>query len=130
MSQKEIILKAQYRGGFDYSFNNLESLSSVKILYTHVTTPIFKKGRESFIGVKEFLDDRDVIEVGLYDKLYRVVKMKLRGGKGGNIYQIKREDNASITNFDIDATKVGQVVKIKNRKSYKQLFEDFDIYQK
>ena len=48
--------------------------------------------------------------------------------KGGNIYEIVRVDNASITNFDIDATKKGQKVKIKNRKSFQQMFNDFLIF--
>jgi hypothetical protein len=129
MSDEKIILKAQNRGGFDMSFNNLESFSSVKIVINEITFPIFKEKRTALVGVKEFLDDRDVIELGIYKKLYRVVRLHRRDIKKGNIYQIKRVDGASITQFDIDATAKGQKFKIKNRKSYKQLFEDFDLFK-
>jgi len=125
-----VTFKAHNRGGFDYSFNNLETLASVKMVWNVVTRPIFKERSRAFIGLKEFMDDGDVIQVGIYDKLYRIVKFEKMDPKGGNLYEIHRVDNANITDFDIDATKKGQKVKIKNRKSYEQMFNDFLIFDK
>jgi hypothetical protein len=125
-----VTFKAHSRGGFDYSFNNLEMLSSVKMVWNTITKPIFKERSRAFIGLKEFMDDGDVIQAGIYDKLYRIVKFEKMDPKGGNIYEIHRVDNASITEFDIDATKKGQKVKIKNRKSFQQMFNDFLIFDK
>ena len=128
MSEEIIKFKADSRGGFDYSFNNLETLASVKMVINKVTFPIYKVKSTSYIGLKERMDDGDIIEVGLYKKLYRIIKHKAIDAKRGNIYQIKRVDGASITSFDIDAVKIGQKVKVKNRKSFQTMFNDFLIF--
>lgn len=130
MSEEIIKFKADSRGGFDYSFNNLETLASVKMVINKVTFPIYKEKSAAYIGLKERMDDGDIIEVGLYKKLYRIIKHKAIDAKKGNIYQIKRVDGYSITNFDIDATKVGQRVRVKNRKSFQTMWNDFLIFEK
>ena len=120
--------KADSRGGFDLSFNNLETLASVKMVINIVTFPIFKVKRKSFIGLKERMDDGDIIEAGLFKKLYRIIHHAKVDPYKGNIYQIERVDGASITQFDIDQVKVKQKVKVKNRKSFETLFNDFLIF--
>ena len=115
--------------GIDYTYNNLSSLASVKVLWNKVTDGMKKEHGVTYIGVKERQDDGDILELGLYKILYRVIKHHKVTAKTGNIYIIVRVDGSNITQFDIDAVKVGQTFKIKNRKSFKQLFSDFLIFK-
>lgn len=115
--------------GIDYTYNNLSSLASVKVLWNTVTFPMYKKGGVTFIGIKEFQDEGDILELGTFTTLYRVIKHHQMTYDKGNIYIIKRVDGSNITEFDIDAIKVGQKFRIKNRKSFKQLFNDFLIFK-
>jgi len=123
----KIVFKASRRGGVDKSFNNLEALSSVKMVINKITLPIFKIRGKAFIGLKERMDDGDIIEAGLYKVLYRILHHE-KVSHEGNIYWIERVDAASITSFDITQTKKDQKVIIKNRKSFEQMFKDFEIY--
>ncbi len=123
----KIVFKASRRGGVDKSFNNLEALSSVKMVINKITLPIFKKRTKSFIGLKERMDDGDIIEAGLYKVLYRILHHE-KVSSDGNIYLIERVDCTNITSFDIDQTKKNQKVLVKNRKSFEQIFKDFEIY--
>jgi len=115
--------------GIDYTYNNLSSLASVKVLWNKVTDGMKKEHGVTYIGVKERQDDGDILELGLYKVLYRVVAHHKVTARNGNIYIIVRVDGSNITQFDIDAVKVGQTFKIKNRKSFKQLFSDFLIFK-
>lgn len=124
-----IKFKSHSRGGFDYSFNNMEMFSSVKMIWNVTTSKIFKKNGATYVGMKEFLDDNDIIELGTFRLLYRVVKRVNMHIPKGVPYQIERVDGEMVTQFDIDASKEGQRVRIKNRKSYKQMFEDFTIFE-
>ncbi len=126
----ELNFKSHSRGGFDYSFNNLEMLSSVKMIWNVTASQIFKKNKQAYVGMKEFLDDNDIIELGTFRLLYRVLRrVQWYGKEKGYIYSIERVDGELITQFDIDASKVGQRVRVKNRKSFDQLFDDFKIYE-
>lgn len=111
--------------GIDPTYNNLSSLASVKVVWNTVTYPMYKKGGVTFIGVKERQDNGDILELGLYKTLYKVVQHYKVTSDKGNLYIIKRVDKTNITEFDIDAIRVGEKFKIKNRKSFKQLFGDF-----
>ncbi len=128
MSEEKITFKAKNRGGFDYTFNNLETLASVKMIWNETTTAIFKENGIAYIGMKECLDNGDIIELGTFKVLYRVVHHKKVDVKLGNIYQIVRIDKSTITAFDIDNTFPKQRVRIKNRKSFETIFKDFEIY--
>jgi len=129
MSEETIKFKADSRGGFQLHFNNLEMLSSVKMVINVITKPIFKVKSQSFIGLKEYMDDGDVIEAGDFKKLYRILYHASQD-HNGNVYRIERIDKASITNFDIEATKKGQRVRVVNRKSFEKIFNDFLIFDK
>lgn len=119
-----IVLKTDRLDGVDMSVSDISMLSAVKVVVTNCTEPIFKIKTQSFIGTKERLDDGDVIQVGDLGIKYRVIKNLRMRGKTGNIYRIKRVDGFAITSLDINATRKGQRVKIVNRKSYKQIFEE------
>lgn len=115
--------------GIDPIYNNLSSFASVKMVWNTITGLMYKEHGQAYVGVKEFQDDGDILELGLYKTLYRVIKHHAMSPDKGNIYIIKRVDGANITQFDIDAVKVGQKFRIKNRKTYKQLFNDFLIFK-
>lgn len=125
---KKIKFKAHSRGGFDLSFNNLEMLSSVKMVINKVTAVIYKEKFISYIGLRERMDNGDVIAVGHYKVLYKIISHKAVTTKKGNIYRIKRVDGSNITQFDIDAVEVGQKVLVTNRKTFRQIFDDFLIF--
>lgn len=115
--------------GINPTYNNLSSLASVKMVWNTVTYPMYKKGGVTFIGVKEYQDVGDILELGIYKTLYKVIQHYQMAYDKGNLYIIRRVDNTNITEFDLDAVKVGQKFKIKNRKSFKQLFGDFLIFK-
>lgn len=125
--EKVVIPKAGKRGGFDMSFNNLETFTSVKIRRTKVTGPLHHVKSSYFITIKDRLQVRDVLQLGDFEVLYRVIAFPKVTPKGG-LYRILRVDGANITQHDIDAIKVGSVAIIKNRKSYEKIFEDFSIF--
>ena len=110
-------------------FNNLEMLSSVKMVINEITKPIYKERSKSFIGLKEYMDDGDVIEAGDFKKLYRILRHASQD-HNGNVYRIERVDGGNITNFDIEATRKGQKVRVVNRKSFETIFNDFLIFDK
>lgn len=122
-----ILYKSKRLGGVDKSFNNLETLSSVKMVINKITLPIYKHRSSSYIGLKERMDDGDIIQAGLYKVLYRILHHQ-KVSSDGNIYLIERVDGANITSFDIGQTKKGQNVLVKNRKSFDTIFKDFEIY--
>jgi hypothetical protein len=115
--------------GIDYTYNNLSSFASVKMLWNTVTYPMHKKHSVTFIGLKEFQDEGDILELGIHKILYRVIKHHQMTYDKGNLYIIKRVDNSSITEFDTKSVKVGQKFRVKNRKSFDQLFSDFLIFK-
>jgi hypothetical protein len=116
--QDKIILKRDRLDGVDKSVSDYSMLASVKVLWTVVTAPMFKKGALAFIGVKERLDDGDIIQVGALALKYRVVKQHKFPRIQGNVYRIKRVDGYNITSLDIEATQKGQKVKILNRRNF------------
>ena len=121
----KIIMRSNRLQGVQKSFNNLEMVSSVRVGVTKLTSKIFKEKGISYIGTRESLSVGDVIQVGNFSILYKVVKHHKKTDDKGNIYRIKRVDGFNITSLDIDGTKVGQKVIIKNRRSYQDIFNDF-----
>lgn len=121
----KIIMRSNRLQGVQKSFNNLEMVSSVRVGVTKLTSKIFKEKGISYIGTRESLSVGDVIQVGNFSILYKVVKYHKKTDDKGNIYRIKRVDGFNITSLDIDGTKVGQKVIIKNRRSYQDIFNDF-----
>jgi len=129
MSEENIKFKADSRGGFQLHFNNLEMLSSVKMVINEITKPIYKERSKSVIVLIEYMDDGDVIEAGDFKKLYRILRHTSQD-HNGNVYRIERVDGGNITNFDIEATRKGQKVRVVNRKSFETIFNDFLIFDK
>lgn len=118
----KIILKSEHLPGVDLSVLDLRLVSSVKVGITKVTKPIYKVGKLTYIGVKEKLDNGDVIQVGNRALLYKVRRHKKADDKYWNIYEIKRIDGSFTTSLDMEATKVGQKVRIVSRQSFEQIF--------
>ena len=121
----KIIMRSNRLQGVQKSFNNLEMVSSVRVTVTKLTSKIFKKKGIAYIGTREPLSVGDVIQVGNFSILYKVVKHQSKTEDKGNVYRIKRVDGFNITGLDIDGTEVGQKVIIKNRRSYQDIFNDF-----
>lgn len=126
MSDKldKIKLRRENIEGVQKSFNNLEQLSTVKLLWTKVKTSIYKKGIITFIGTKDPLDVGDVIQTGNFSIKYKVVSERGLSPKGGHLYRIKRVDGYNTTSHDIDGSKIGQKVRITSRRSFEQIFND------
>ena len=121
----KIIMRSNRLQGVQKSFNNLEMVSSVRVTVTKLTSKIFKEKGIAYIGTRESLSVGDVIQVGNFSILYKVVKHQSKTDDKGNVYRIKRVDGFNITGLDIDGTEVGQKVIIKNRRSYQDIFNDF-----
>lgn len=120
----KVKLRRENIEGVQKSFNNLEQLSTVKMLWTKVKTSIYKKKGITFIGTKDPLDVGDVIQTGNYSIKYKVVSERRLSDRGGYIYRIKRADGYNTTSQDIDGSKVGQKVRITNRRTFQQIFND------
>lgn len=122
MSNEKIIIRTEFIEGGNLAAYDYSLLSSVKVVKTKVVLPIYTKGSMGFIGVKDPLLPQEVIQVGNLGFKYKIVgPLKKILPKGGFVYRIKRIGNHNITSTDIDATFVGGEVKIKNRRSFKQL---------
>lgn len=126
MSDKldKIKLRKDVIEGVQKSFNNLEQMSTVKLLWTKVKTSIYKKSFITLIGTKDALDVGDVIQTGDYSIKYKVVSERGLSDRGGYLYRIKRVDGYNTTSQDIDGSKVGQKVRITSRRSFEQIFND------
>ncbi len=110
-------------GYVDMIVNDFSLLSSVKIAITKIVLPMYKEGKHTYIVVKDQLDVRDIIELGDYSILYRAMHLKKLNPRGGYVYRIKRVDGFNITSQDIQGTHIGGKVKIKNRRSFQQMFK-------
>ena len=126
---KVVIPKPAGRGGFDMSFNNLETFTSVKIKRTSVTGKMYNKFSSYFVTIKDRVNEGEVLQMGVFKYLYKVVKVVKITTKGP-LLKVKRLDGVNMTQHDIDSINLDSVVIIKNRKSFDKLFEDFSIFDK
>lgn len=120
----KVKLRRETIEGVQKSFNNLEQLSTVKLLWTKVKTSIYKKKGITYIGTKDALDVGDIIQTGNYSIRYKVIKEVRLEDRGGYIYRIIRVDGYNTTSQDIDGSKVGQKVRVTSRRSFDQIFND------
>lgn len=118
----KIIIRTEFIEGGNIAAYDYSLLSSVKVAWTKVVVPIYTKSHMAFIGVKDALLPQEVIQVGNLDFKYKIIGPLVQVlPTGGFIYRIKRVDGFNVTSTDITATFVGGKVKIKNRRSFKQL---------
>ena len=118
--KKKIILKRDSLPGVDMSISDFTQVHTVTVAWTSVTKKMYKKYKQTFIGIKEKLNEGEVIRVGSLGILYRVIKLTEYTDKEGFIHRVQRVDGASTTATDIEAIKVGDKVKITNRRSFEQ----------
>lgn len=118
--KKKIILKRDALPGVDMSISDFTQVHTVTVVWTNVTKKMYKKYKQTFIGIKEKLNAGEVIRVGSIGLLYRVIKLTEYTEKEGFIHRVQRVDGASTTATDIDAIEVGDKVKITNRRSFQQ----------
>lgn len=120
----KVKLRRETIEGVQKSFNNLEQLSTVKLLWTKVKTSIYKKKGITYIGTKDPLDVGDVIQTGNYSIKYKIIKEIRLEDRGGYIYRIKRVDGYNTTSQDIDGSKAGQKINVVSRRTFEQIFND------
>lgn len=118
--KKKIILKRDALPGVDMSISDFTQVHTVTVVWTSVTKKMYKKYKQTFIGIKEKLNEGEVIRVGSLGLLYRVIKLTQYTDTEGFIHRVQRVDGASTTATDIDAIEVGDKVKITNRRSFQQ----------
>lgn len=122
MDNKKIIVKKHNLPGVDLSLIDISMLSAVKVIYTKVVAPMYKKGHYGYIALKDRLDDGDVIKVGDFGMLYRSLKQERFSPEGGILHKVKRVDNFNITSHDLNGIHKGDTARITNRRSYDQIF--------
>lgn len=120
--EDKVIIKNDSLPGVDMSIKNFELLGSILPTWTYVTKPIWKKLRVTYIGIKQHIQEGDVIQVGKLGTMFRVIKLiKVEGtmrGKGGKIYRIKRADNNLTTDTDIENVSKGDSVRVMGRQNF------------
>ena len=123
--EDSIIKKKTTLPGVDMSIFDFSDLTSVKIQRTFISKPIHKVGAKTYIGLKESADEGDILELGNLGIKYVVLSLKQLTPREGKIHRIKRLDGNSTTSTDIAATKVGQKVRILNRRSFNEIFNNY-----
>lgn len=104
---------------------DLGALSTVPPSLTTVTKLMWKDGRNTYLGVKEYaLNSGEVIKVGRLGRLYRIIKFVKKEGTGENIILVKRVNGYHITHIDINNIFIGDKVRILNRKSFIEALDD------
>lgn len=114
-NEEKIILKDYSLPGVDKSVGDFTLWATTSVIRTEVTKKLHKERGAAYIGVKERLNDNEVIKVGKYFQKYRVIEFSQMTDKYGNIYQVKRVDGNPVTQTDIDAIRVGHNVEIVSR---------------
>ncbi len=117
----KIIIRTEFLEGGDKSLIDYDILGSVKVIKTEVVKPLHKVKAKAYIGTKEPLLPKEVIQVGNLNLLYRVIELTKKLPTGGNLHRVKRVDGYNITQTDIDAIKIKDTVRIKSRRTYNQL---------
>ena len=121
MKDEKIIVKKNNLPGVDLSLVDISLFSSVKVIYTKVVAPMYKKGHYGYIALKDRLDNGDVIQVGDYKILYRILGQMRFSPEGGILHKVKRVDAFNITSQDIQGIHTGNTARITNRRSYDQI---------
>lgn len=123
-ADKKHIVKAESLPGVDMSVMDLTSLASVKVVLTHVVSPLYKKGISGYISLAARLQPGEVIRVGDFGILYRIVAEARHPKKpdGGILHKVNRADGFSITSQDIDGIHKNQSVVIVSRRTFSQIF--------
>lgn len=116
-----VIIKSSSWPGIDRSIVDFDTVTSVKVARSKVLLSIYKKGAIAFIGIKDGLAAGEVVQTGDLGFKYKVIGPAIKMlPTGGFLYRIKRVDGANITLTDINASHIGDLVKIKNRRSFQQ----------
>lgn len=122
MSDEKLIIKTEFLEGGDLAVYDYSMLSSVKVIQTKVVVPIYTVAHMAYIGVKDALLPREVIQVGNLGFKYKIIgPLHKVLPTGGFIHRIKRVDGYNVTSTDITATFVGGAVHIRSRRTFDQL---------
>ena len=129
-SNKKLVIKGNQLPGVDKSVNDLSMMAAVPTRRTKVTKAIHydTKTRSFLIGLKERLNVLDVIKPQRHKVTYKIVKFAKVTDHAGNLYKIVRTDGKRLTSVDINLSSVGDKVLIPSRRSFKQKFAKFQIY--
>lgn len=122
---EKIILKTTGIPGVNKAVVDFTMACTVPVTITRVISPMFVKGSKTFIGLSERLLPGEVIQVGNLNLTYKIVSADNNNPDTpkGYIYRIRRVDRLPTTATDINAIVVGKFAKIKNRRSFKQKFD-------
>jgi hypothetical protein len=116
-----VIVKSSSWPGIDRSIVDFDTATSVKVAKSKVILSLYKKGALSFIGIQDGLQSGEVIQTGDLGIKYKIIGGAIKMlPTGGFLYRVKRVDGFNITLTDINASHVGDIVKIKNRRSFQQ----------
>lgn len=120
----KIILKNNGWPGVDRSIIDFDQVHTVKVTKTKIVLGMYKKGVIAYAGFLDGLLPGEIVQMGNLQIKYKVIgHAKRMLPYGGSLYRVKRVDGANITNLDIDAISIGDIVKIKNRRSFQQQFD-------
>lgn len=128
MDETKIVKAQYYPGGVDLTIADLTPVHTVRVCVTKVVEGILKKGHQSYITLKDQLLPKEIIQVGDYDILYKIVTLPKAHRKGGWTHKIIRVDGYNITQHDINGTREKQRVLIKSRESFQQIFARANFY--
>ena len=85
-----------------------------------------EKSRSFFIDLKDGVTAGEIIIVGVLNKEYRVLKPVKFSKDGRRGYAIKRLDGEQMTSLDVDNAKEGAKVRIRGRKTSKEILKIID----
>lgn len=90
-------------------------LTSVRARRGRITSPIFLHKDKYYLQCNLSLMAGDIVRIGDLDVKYRILdRGKLLSRKGGISYRLKRLDEEPISQIDIDNSKKGAQIHLKN----------------
>ena len=110
--KEKIILKRDRLDGVDKSIYDYTQVHTVPIVRATITKQMFKKGKNTYIGLNERVVQGQYIRVNNSRIVYRVMKVERLDPHYKNIYKILRSDGSNIVQLDIDAAMKGSKVSI------------------
>lgn len=119
---KIVMQRPYYPGGIDKSIVDFDQMHTVKPAITFVTHAMYKRNGITYLGLKQSVAPKEKIQIGMFPSTYSIVG-QARGKliKDGYLYRVKRTDGFNIVQLDLDNAVVGAKVKIKNRRTFRQL---------
>jgi hypothetical protein len=129
-SDNKIILKRKGWEGVDKSIIDFNQVSTTPVVVTKVILSMYKKNGKTFVGVRDGLIPGEVISIRPLGLKYKIIGPMIKKiPQGGGLYRVKRVDGANTTNTDLQNALAGNKIKITNRRSFRQMFDQVPYNQ-